>query len=218
MNDKITSINFGGTELHLLPEKAVYIPKMNYLLLSDLHLGKIQHFIANGLTLPSVNEFSNLSALQDLLIQHNPKEIFFLGDLFHSDWNASYSELNTFIHSFPQTQFHLVKGNHDILSDHLYQALGLNVYQESYRLEKLLFKHQVDTIGSSVIPTISGHVHPAVILKGTGKQYLRLPCFWQRSYDLVLPAFGYYTGTHPVSCEEQDIIHVIADSTIVQVQ
>jgi DNA ligase-associated metallophosphoesterase len=218
MNNRPTSLSFCNTTIFLLPERAVFLQDFQALLLSDTHFGKIQHFVANGLPLPSINEYNNLSILQELILTYNPTYIYILGDLFHSDWNESYDELGMFIQTFPDVAFHLVKGNHDVLSDHLYQKLGFEVYQDSVDIGPFQLKHQVEQVGCSNNPTISGHIHPAAILKGSGKQFLRLPCFWIKGQDLVLPAFGYYTGTHPIACDDQDIVHVIAEASVLRIQ
>jgi metallophosphoesterase superfamily enzyme len=41
---------------------------------------------------------------------------------------------------------------------------------------------------------IAGHVHPGTILKGRGRQSIKLPCFWMYKNQLIMPAFGNLTG------------------------
>ena len=41
---------------------------------------------------------------------------------------------------------------------------------------------------------LAGHVHPALNLRGAGRDRLRLPCFCLEEGQLVLPAFGEFTG------------------------
>jgi len=41
---------------------------------------------------------------------------------------------------------------------------------------------------------IAGHLHPALNLRGPGRDHLRLPCFCIESQLAILPAFGEFTG------------------------
>src|SRR5256885_6443915 len=40
---------------------------------------------------------------------------------------------------------------------------------------------------------LAGHVHPAVVLRGPGRDALRLPCFAVHAGFTLLPAFGLFT-------------------------
>ena len=44
---------------------------------------------------------------------------------------------------------------------------------------------------------VAGHWHPAVTLRGPGRDSLRVPCFCRLDGKLVLPAFGAFTGSSP---------------------
>ena len=44
--------------------------------------------------------------------------------------------------------------------------------------------------------SLAGHVHPAMLLAGPGRERLRLPCFDIGPAGMVLPAFGDFTGAH----------------------
>ena len=47
---------------------------------------------------------------------------------------------------------------------------------------------------------LAGHWHPCASLGGRAHDRLRLPCFWlgaERTVG-VLPAFGGFTGMHPI--------------------
>ena len=54
---------------------------------------------------------------------------------------------------------------------------------------------------------ICGHVHPAVKLRGLGRQYMKLNCFYISDNQLILPAFGTFTGSHILKPNKTD--HVI---------
>ncbi|MGM0579600.1 MAG: hypothetical protein ACQETL_02895 [Bacteroidota bacterium] len=41
---------------------------------------------------------------------------------------------------------------------------------------------------------ICGHIHPEISIKGNGRSYLTLPCFYLKDNQLILQAFGRFTG------------------------
>jgi metallophosphoesterase superfamily enzyme len=64
---------------------------------------------------------------------------------------------------------------------------------------------------------LAGHVHPAVRLRGPGRQHERLPCFWIRREGAVLPAFGDFTGVGDVDPVEGDRIFAVAGGSVLSV-
>jgi len=65
--------------------------------------------------------------------------------------------------------------------------------------------------------TICGHIHPGIRLKGPGKQTLKLPCFHKKTHQLILPAFGEFTGSHTISPDKEDEIFVITSDEVILV-
>jgi metallophosphoesterase superfamily enzyme len=61
---------------------------------------------------------------------------------------------------------------------------------------------------------ISGHLHPGVMLKGTGKQRLLLPCFVVGSNRIILPAFGSLTGLAKAKPLPNDQFWVVAENEV----
>ncbi|UXH80373.1 ligase-associated DNA damage response endonuclease PdeM [Roseateles amylovorans] len=49
--------------------------------------------------------------------------------------------------------------------------------------------------GPAVRVRLAGHLHPAVWLRGPAADRLRLPCFCKTADQLILPAFGAFTGS-----------------------
>ena len=61
---------------------------------------------------------------------------------------------------------------------------------------------------------LAGHVHPGVVLAGRGGDRLRLPCFHFGARVGVLPAFGTFTGMHPIKRDPGDRVFVVADNAV----
>jgi metallophosphoesterase superfamily enzyme len=59
---------------------------------------------------------------------------------------------------------------------------------------------------------ICGHVHPAVRLKGKGKQSMTLPCFYFGEKYALLPAFGRFTGRGIIPVTGNEDVFVIVET------
>jgi metallophosphoesterase superfamily enzyme len=123
-------IEIAGNTWTLLPQKAVWIDFCKTLLISDVHLGKIEHFRKNGLALPPAAAGKSLETLFALQALYQPDRIIFLGDLFHSKLNNSYLDMRRFRDQTAQVEILLIEGNHDILHPELYRQLDILLLPE----------------------------------------------------------------------------------------
>lgn len=200
---------------HLIldPSGVVYWEEEAALLISDVHLGKVSHFRKYGAAVPRDIIHKNFEILQRSLLQYNPKVLCFLGDLFHSHLNSEWQLFEQWV-SGVEAKIVLVAGNHDIISPLKYEALGITIVPEFIWGPFLLTHYPEERIGFF---NFSGHIHPAIKLKGNGKQSLRLPCFFKNKHQLILPAFGAFTGTHVLEKCKDDEVYAIADATVIKI-
>lgn len=206
-----------GQEIYLLPERALYIPDADSLVLSDIHLGKVTHFRKSGLPVPPSAKFESLQNLENIIHKTNPGNLLILGDLFHSVYNAEWEGLKTLISMFSGISVTLIIGNHDILSPVMYADAGISVLPEiQIGAIKLTHEPMESLVEGSY--NIHGHTHPAVIIKGGGRQRMRLPCFVFGRRVGVLPAFGHFTGMHTIRPDADDRVFVIGGNEIHQFQ
>jgi DNA ligase-associated metallophosphoesterase len=213
---KMTSfkINIHGQHFILHPLKAIYWLEKEALLLADMHMGKVTHFRKAGLAVPREKIRENLEILHVLMDEFHPKNIYFLGDLFHSDYNQEVKLLVDFIDRFPVTDFHLITGNHDLpgfvraIEDRI--EVSGQVLIDGFSLQH---EPGEDTTAFQ----ICGHIHPAVKLKGPSKQYAKLPCFYLTQNMLVLPSFGSFTGNKAIEPLKGDRVFVVAGEEVVEV-
>ncbi|MDO9554713.1 ligase-associated DNA damage response endonuclease PdeM [Rhodonellum sp.] len=203
--------------LILLKEKAIYSPELGSLFISDPHFGKAAHFRKAGIPIPEILHEEDLMRIKELIERYKPKDIYFLGDLFHSDLNESWFVLEEFSGLFAEINFHLVKGNHDILSDACYRSSLWIIHEEPLVLENLILSHEP----LSAIPegkfNLCGHIHPGIALHGKGRQRLMLPCFFAKPNQMVLPAFGRFTGLASMKCTKTDQAFVITDKNVIPI-
>ena len=208
--------DYKGMELALLPEKAVWIDSLRVLLLADIHLGKASHFRKSGIPIPEQVHDLDYQRLGKLIQDYSPKDVYFLGDLFHSSWNEQWEDLGAFLPQFLGSTFHLVLGNHDILPAEKYQDTSLQVYRNAVVLESFLLSHEPTTPPPGLL-NICGHIHPGILLKGKAKQSVRIPCFHYSEDILVLPSFGNFTGLFLINVKKTDYVWGIAEERVIPI-
>lgn len=214
----------GGQEVHvaeqhlwLHPCRAAYWVEERALLLADLHLGKATHFQRSGISVPVDVSYENWDRLIAVLLDFRPDRVLILGDLFHSEYNADWEDFSALTHQFSEVSFELIKGNHDILSEQAYQAAQLTLHEEPLEIGGwLLSHHPMEDVPEGQY-NLAGHIHPGVVLSGSGRQRMRLPCFWFGERQGLLPAFGAFTGTSNVQPKAGDQVFVLAQEQVVPV-
>ena len=209
-----SEIEIAGVRLILLPEAAIYIPSRKELLIADLHLGKVEHFRKNGIGVPGEVSDKDIDTLQSLIATYIPRRVIFLGDLFHSSYNSSWDRFIKMTTNFSDIDFHLIIGNHDILDNDKYASL---IRSKEYKIGDIICTHEPLTVPISERYNLCGHIHPGVRLRGKGKQYLRLPCYFFGAQLGIMPAFGSFTGLYTVKPTKEDKVYVLAENIVSQV-
>ncbi len=192
------------------PLAALFWPKYQALFIADVHLGKTEHFRKNGAAVPQNIGQQNYRRLDSLLEKYQPEAVYFLGDLFHSDKNTDWEKFEAWI-AQQNTQFTLVKGNHDIIPDFLFERSAIKIVDE-WRKDGFLFCHHPQENESDFV--ICGHVHPGFRLRGNARQQLKLACFYKTHHQLILPAFGAFTGKHYITPQDGEEVFLINDRSI----
>jgi DNA ligase-associated metallophosphoesterase len=130
-----------GQTFWLHPNRLMYWEEQNILIGSDLHLGKTGHFRKAGIAMPQQVYREDLQRLFAVIQHFNPSQLLIVGDLFHSEANKELDWFTRWRNDFSSTDFHLVKGNHDILGDDWYTEKGLAVSIE-LEIAGLRFVHE----------------------------------------------------------------------------
>ncbi|NNC60838.1 MAG: ligase-associated DNA damage response endonuclease PdeM [Eudoraea sp.] len=211
MTTQILTISQQQLELH--PSGVMFWHNEEVLLISDVHLGKVSHFRKYGAAVPQQAIHQNFEMLQQTLLHFHPKTICFLGDLFHSSLNREWLLFEQWVKK-AGVKMILIAGNHDIISPLKYEALGIDLRKELVWGPFLLTHYPEEREG---LFNLSGHIHPAVKLKGHGRQSLRLPCFFRSRHQLILPAFGTFTGSHILTKNKEDEVYAIADAEVIKI-
>ena len=192
---------------------ALFWNEKNTLLIADVHLGKITHFRKNGFAIPNDALHKNFEKLIEVVNFFNPSTILFLGDLFHSTKN---SEWDLFVQWSKECtcEIILIAGNHDIIDAKNYEKNGIKVV-DYIRIDDFLLTHHPTEVKGMF--NFSGHIHPGIVLRGLGRGHLKLPCFFQRKNQMILPTFGAFTGLGIMKPQEGDVIFAVTKEEIVQI-
>ena len=198
-------------------EHTLYLPSAKTLLVADAHFGKAATFRAGGIFVPRGTTSASLARLDAALARTDARRLVFLGDLLHAkegrspetlrvvgEWRAARAGLEVV----------LVRGNHDRAAGDPPESLGITCVDAPLLEAPFAFAHHPRVVEGYYV--FAGHVHPAVRLRGPGRQHERLPCFWVREKGLVLPAFGDFTGLGDVELEAGDRVCAVVDGTVVE--
>lgn len=201
--------------LTLLPARAVWQGETRTLWIADLHLGKAASFRALGQPAPAGTTQENLRRLGALIDAHAARRLVVLGDFLHARTGrtpALFSQLADWRAARGDVEIVVVRGNHDARAGDAPDACGFTTVDEPFTLTGVEGWHEAPAARAGDGPVIlSGHLHPVAWLSGPGRDRLRLPCFCLRAGAIVLPAFGEFTGGHPV--DPQDWEELVATSS-----
>ncbi len=199
--------------LQLLDDKALYLPEVEALLVSDVHLGKAETFQSLGIPISSAVNEENLERLRSLLTNTHPKKLFILGDLFHSrrslvpevliSWDNFLKEIGV--------ETTLIVGNHDRKLVSALPPLAMDCCIEAVTLGPFLLSHEPEIEHGAAL-NICGHIHPVVRLRSRTDS-LRLPCFFVENDHkrLTLPSFGEFTGGYEVDLRGNACAYVVCE-------
>ncbi|MDB5744454.1 MAG: ligase-associated damage response endonuclease PdeM [Polaromonas sp.] len=184
-----------GETLWLLPEHALWWPAERVLWVADVHLGKAATYRALGQPVPAGTTQENLARLSALLAHYRPAQLVFLGDFLHAAQAKTASllaELASWRERHAALHCVLVRGNHDSRAGDPPLSLNIQVVDEPWPMGPFAACHHPQSDATRYV--LSGHLHPALTLRGKGHDHLRLACFSFDERCAVLPAFGEFTG------------------------
>lgn len=205
-----------GANWTLHPKRGIYWKEQRMLLVADSHFGKIKHFQQAGIPLPDSKEQNTYGRLENMIAFFQPEKVVFLGDLFHSVYNTAWEQFVDWREKYAGINFHLVRGNHDILEEAHYQKLDIQLHDQGWQIGPFLLTHDPLNPASELI-SIGGHLHPGLVLTGKGKQRVKLPCFYFDETKCILPALGYFTGLANIEINKNASLFVTTDKQVLKI-
>jgi DNA ligase-associated metallophosphoesterase len=214
-----SAFNFHFLDQHLvlLPEKGIYWQEKKMLLISDLHLGKVGHFRKEGIAVPSEMIYHDYETLTNILHTYQVDKLVVLGDFSHSDYNKELLLFSKWKNENRNLEVILVMGNHDILPYDFYSDLNIQIVESRLSVAPFIFSHKPITSNKTKLYNIAGHIHPSVVLKGKGRQELKLCCFFFGKKYGLLPAFGKFTGTAKIQVRAGEEVFVVLKDRVCKV-
>ncbi len=195
----MATLTAGGKLLMLLPEKCVFLPESDTLLVADVHIGKAVSFRALGVPVPGGTTGETLALLTSLVRRLALRRIVFLGDFLHSARShapATMAAVAQWRSEHAGLELTLVRGNHDDRAGDPPAHLDIAAVDEPLMHGGLALCHHPRPHAGAYV--LAGHLHPCVNVSGRAHDWLRLPCFWFRPQVGVLPAFGAFTGMQAI--------------------
>lgn len=213
----------------LHPSGAAFLPDHAALLVADAHLGKAASFRRLGVPVPTGTTATTLQEVGDAvasLVATPAQHLVFLGDLLHAARGRSHElsrvagqAIAGWRAQSPGLRVHLVRGNHDLAAGDPPPEWDIELHAEPWLLGSWALCHEPRAVAGAY--TLAGHWHPCIGLSGGARQRLRLPCFWfgdpARHAVGVLPAFGDFTGMHPIQRRPGDRVWAVADRAVREV-
>lgn len=207
-------VEVGGERLVLLADRGIWWPAQRALLVADAHVGKAATFRRLGVPVPRGSTSETLARLSALIDRHAAQHVIFLGDFLHSRHAhaaATQGAAARWRARHPRLELTLVRGNHDDRAGDPPATLGIRCVDEPWPLGGLALCHHPQAVAGAY--ALAGHLHPCTSV-GRGFDRLRLACFHFGTHCGVLPAFGAFTGMHPIERADGDRIYVVADDRV----
>lgn len=198
-------------ELH--GKGGIYWQEQSILLVADVHLGKSAHFRKNGSAIPSFIDVENYQSLDYLTQEFEVERLIFLGDLFHSVYNSSWDAFSNWV-SRQDFDIDLVVGNHDLIPSSYFEKIGVKTHQQLH-IGEFSFTHHPQK--NAELFNFCGHLHPGFRLRGNARQLLKLACFYLQENQLILPAFGQFTGHFFITPQPEERVFVVAEDEVFEV-
>jgi hypothetical protein len=180
---------------------AIFIEKLNAVVISDLQLGEELYLAKQGIFVPQIQLKKMKKSLSKIFKLTKAKCLIVNGDLKHEFGEASqqeWREVKEFA-SFVRKRVKkliLVRGNHDNYLLTIANKIGIKVYDPFYFSQGFLFTHGHKKIKypKNMEFLIIGHEQPALVLR-EGFTRIKVPCLLygktkQGKKFICLPSFS----------------------------
>lgn len=208
-----TVADIAGEAMHLDARRALYWPRLRWLMVADVHLGKASLLRQAGAALPRGTTTRDLARLGALVADYAPQRLLVLGDLIHAKERLDAQWLHSFAcwrDASGSLGLTLIAGNHD---RHMALApFGFEVVDEVVE-GPIVLRHAPDADPHRHV--IAGHIHPGAVLRD-GRLRQRLPAFWIGAQRSLLPAFGSLCGLAPHEAAPGDQVWVTTPGGMLQ--
>lgn len=141
---------------------ALYLPDLDTLVVSDLHLEKGAAFARRGQLLPPYDTLATLRLLDGVVTRYQPKTVISLGDNFHDRAGSALMPLpfrEMILATARGRDFIWINGNHD--PDGTTDLPGISA--DEITLASLTFRHEPSLAHGK--GEVAGHLHPSATVR-----------------------------------------------------
>lgn len=206
------TVDVAGEAVVLRGDRSLFWPRHGWLIVADLHLGKVQSLRRDGIALPDAVLDDDLQRLATAVRETAATRLLVLGDLVHDAHGLTPALVDRVARwrGALGVGVALVPGNHDRRVDALPPVWEIDELPEAIDVAPFHFRHEAR---ESALFTWHGHLHPAAVLRGPVDR-VRLPCFVIGDRTGILPAFSALTGGDSTASEGAVRRFVVADGQV----
>jgi DNA ligase-associated metallophosphoesterase len=206
-----------GESVRLSANRALHLPEHSAVIVADLHWGKSATFRANGMLVPPGVTAHDLERLTQVLSDTAAERLIVVGDMLHAKvgrHERTLKAIATWRAQHASLAMVLVRGNHDERAGDPPAEWKIECVDGPLLVGGFACQHHPGVHDTHYV--LAGHLHPHALLRGRGRQGLRLPCFAFGARGAVLPAFTSFTGSGAYIPDASDKLFVIADGEVLQ--
>jgi len=193
-------------------DRSLYWPRRRWLIVADVHVGKVHSLRRDGVALPDAVFEDDLRRLGAAVRTSGAERLVILGDLVHDAHGLTPAVIDRVgaWRAMLDVELVLVPGNHDRRVDELPPAW--RVLQDDDVMVDGPFRFSHDRSPGTEF-NWHGHVHPSASLRGW-RDHVRLPCFVVGRNTGILPAFSALTGGGSYWHVDDANVYVIAEGHV----
>lgn len=211
-------LTFADEQFILMADRAIFWPRRSTLVVADTHFGKDSLFQQRGIPVPSDITSNDLLKLSALLGSVGARRLLVLGDFFHgkeSNDPIMTKHLRAWRDALSELEITLVRGNHDVHAGDPCESLGIESLN-SLTIDGCKFVHAPLADAPSDVSILCGHVHPATTLTDFDGTSMKVPAFVVDPTQLILPAFGRFTGTSVVPRQPGRAFYIASHGRVIR--
>jgi uncharacterized protein len=211
----VRQIEWAGERLELSKDRAIHWPRRRTLIIADPHFGKAAAFRHRGVPVPAGTTQTDVDRLTKLLRLFSAERLVVLGDFLHARAGRAESTMATLARwrqEHRSLEVLLVRGNHDLKAGDPPAEWNFTCADEPLMEDPFAWCHEPRAAKGSFV--VAGHIHPCAVLHDVDGSTARVACFHFARRVAILPAFGTFTGTHPVRPRSGDRVFAVGPEVI----
>ena len=208
-----------GERVLLSPERALFLPEHDTVLVADLHWGKAAAFRAAHVPIPTGTTASDLARLSRVQQVAQNDNLLRAGGVQHAKAGRQQGTLDTIAAwrvQHADIHMRLVRGNHDTHAGDPPSSLDIDCVDAPWTLGPFVCAHHPEPHAAGYV--LSGHLHPHVTLGRRGEGRVKLPCFVFGEHVGILPAFTEFSGSGAYRAAPDDQLFAIVERQVIAVQ